>query len=152
MNPLHKSPENGSEVVHTVTDYYDGPRKGIANYQGIPHFYECEFGAANDDYSDRYQLTPIDEQLFQLALEDWGIWKRWEAAYYAGKTGLETHPALPEDRSRHEELAIILDNGLQSSSSAIVRIGKFSPLGDLKLPSGVLRPLQVEWTVPDPPS
>jgi hypothetical protein len=26
------------EEVFTVTDYYDGPRKGIANVRGKPHF------------------------------------------------------------------------------------------------------------------
>ncbi len=28
------------EQVFTVLDYYDGPRSGIANYNGAPHFYE----------------------------------------------------------------------------------------------------------------
>jgi hypothetical protein len=36
----------GYECVFTVTDYYDGPRKGIANYNGRPHFYECVFDGA----------------------------------------------------------------------------------------------------------
>ena len=31
----------GYKEVFTVTDYYDGPRKGIANFKGLPHFYEC---------------------------------------------------------------------------------------------------------------
>jgi hypothetical protein len=152
MDPLHNGPKSVREAVHTVIDYYDGPRKGIANYQGFPHFYECVFDATQDDYSDLYQLTPIDEQVFQLALEDWGIWKRWEAAYHSGQTDLETHPALPKDRSRHEELKSILDIALQSSPKAIIRAGKFSALADSELPPGMLRSLQVEWTIPGAPS
>jgi hypothetical protein len=29
--------------VYTVNDYYDGPRPGIADYQGRPHAYESQF-------------------------------------------------------------------------------------------------------------
>jgi hypothetical protein len=39
MKPEELKP--GYERVFAVTDYHDGPRKGIANYQGEPHFYEC---------------------------------------------------------------------------------------------------------------
>lgn len=30
------------ERVHTMEDYYDGPRRGIANFRGAPHLYESE--------------------------------------------------------------------------------------------------------------
>ena len=33
----------GYEEVFTVMDYYDGPRKGVANFRGQPHFYDCIF-------------------------------------------------------------------------------------------------------------
>jgi len=26
--------------VHTVNDYYDGPRRGIADVDGVPYIYE----------------------------------------------------------------------------------------------------------------
>jgi hypothetical protein len=35
MDALELKP--GYEMVFTVTDYCDGPRKGIANYQDKPH-------------------------------------------------------------------------------------------------------------------
>jgi hypothetical protein len=41
-------PEAGYERVHTMTDYYDGPRKGLANFEGMPHLYEAEW----DDQAD----------------------------------------------------------------------------------------------------
>jgi hypothetical protein len=31
------------ERVHTMTDYYDGPRGGIADFRGTPHLYESEW-------------------------------------------------------------------------------------------------------------
>ena len=92
-----------------MPDWYDGPRGGIANFKGRPHAYASLFDEAQG-YSDTFLLMPIDEELFQLALEDWGIWLRWNEAFHAGKAPIETHPALPKERSRHEELnALIAD-------------------------------------------
>ena len=141
---------SSSETVHTVTDYWDGPRQGIANFQGSPHFYDCIFDSVKDDYSDLYRLTPLDESIFRLAMEAWGIWKRWEFAFHSGKATIETHPALPEDVARHNELEQILAKELQSSPDAIVRHGTFFGLKDTKLPKGVIRPLQVQWSTPNP--
>ena len=47
-------------------DYYDRPRKGIANYRGQPHLYECIFDEEKDDYSELFQLTPLPNDIFRL--------------------------------------------------------------------------------------
>jgi len=44
--------EPGEEIVFTVNDYWDGPLKGIANFQGKPHFYERIVDSPSDDYAD----------------------------------------------------------------------------------------------------
>jgi len=139
----------GYERVFTVTDYYDGPRKGIANFLGKPHLYECIFAEAKDNYSDLFRLTPIDAKTFQLAMEDWGIWQRWEFAFNTGKADLSTHPALPHETKRHAELERILGRNLATDpEKAFTKVGRFEPFGGQKLPTGVLRPLQVKWTEP----
>jgi len=102
----------GYERVYTVTDYYDGPRKGIADYRGKPHLYECVFDESKDNYSESFLLAPLDTEAFRLAIEDWAIWQRWEIAYHAGKTDLNTHPALPHESERHKELEGILETVL----------------------------------------
>jgi hypothetical protein len=61
----------GFEEVFTVTDYYDGPRQGIANFCGQPHFYDCIFSEAKQDFTNLYRLTPVAPDLFRLAMEDW---------------------------------------------------------------------------------
>jgi hypothetical protein len=35
--------ERPFEKVYTMTDYYDGPRRGIADFDGRPHFYDSEW-------------------------------------------------------------------------------------------------------------
>ena len=100
------------EAVHTITDWYDGPRQGVADLHGEPHYYENHWYEGERDWSEIYLLQPLDPETFALAMEDWEIWLRWENAFKEGKTTHETHPALPEDRKRHEELEKLLSERL----------------------------------------
>lgn len=96
------------ESVHTITDWYDGARKGIADLNGKSHYFENHWNDREQYWSDIYLLQPLDDETFALAMEDWEIWLRWEHAFKEGKTTQETHPTLPEDRERHEKLEKIL--------------------------------------------
>ncbi len=114
------------EIVHTVTDYYDGPRGGIANYHGEPHLYSSVWDEGSEDWSEVFLLQPVDEATFRLAMEDWAIWCRWERAFHSGQTTHATHPALPDERMRHDQLSAILTPSLQVDSERAIRVkGKF---------------------------
>ena len=87
--------------VLTVNEYYDGPRLGVAELNGVPYIYEAEFDHSTDEYGDTYFLSPIDPELLALVLEDWAIWCRWDAAHKRGgsnacvaRCGLPLHPQL----------------------------------------------------------
>jgi hypothetical protein len=130
--------EVGYETVYTIDDWYDGARAGIADLEGKPHYYECRWDDAQDDWSEIYLLKPIDDETFRLALEDWQIWKRWEVAFNEGRATLETHPTLPEDRARHDELESILGPKLCIDTEAPIKAkGDFS-YGE---------PTLVKWTI-----
>lgn len=136
----------GYEAVFTVTDYYDGPRRGIANYKGKPHLYASIFDESKDEYTDLFWLTPIDTATFELAMEDWAIWQRWELAYHTGKTSLATHPALPVDAAQNKELKRKLEKALIINPQTAFKVaGKFEVRGKRDLPKGVMRSLQVSW-------
>jgi hypothetical protein len=96
------------ETVYSITEWYDGARGGVADFGGVPHYYENRWNDEQGDWDAIYFLQPLDAETFELAMEDWGIWLRWEQAYKEGRTPHETHPALPEDRDRHNELRRIL--------------------------------------------
>lgn len=94
-----------------MTDFYDGPRRGIADFRGVPHLFESTFaniGNVPGNEQDVFRLSPVASEVFQLAIEDWSIWIRWETALRRGETAPETHPALPIDRARHHELESLL--------------------------------------------
>ena len=105
---------NTSRVL-TVNDYYDGPRLGVAEYLGAPHIYESEFDHSADEYPETYFLSPIEPALLALVLEDWDIWLRWDAAYERGEVDIDSHPSLPDERTRHEELKTAIGSRLRSS-------------------------------------
>ena len=107
------------ETLYTTTDYYDGPRRGVADFNGQPHFYESCW-ADIDGEDDVFLLTPISPDTLALALEAWAIWLRWEAAFRAGLTTRETHPAMPEDRTRHAELESLLKSQLTTNMSLAI--------------------------------
>ncbi len=52
------------ECVYTVSEYYDGPRRGVADFRGRPHVYESQFSDLQDGYTDRFLLTEIDSEFF----------------------------------------------------------------------------------------
>jgi hypothetical protein len=51
------------EEVLEVVEYYDGPRRGIALFEGRPHKFESRFTDAyspSDDVLDVFELVPLD--------------------------------------------------------------------------------------------
>lgn len=127
------------EPVLTMTDYYDGPRGGIAFYNGTPHLYKSRLINLGSDIDDIFFLMPLASKIVELALEDWAIWKRWRTAFDQGKATLETHPALPKDRIRHYEISAILQSELLiNEEKSFCAKAKFKPADNQK---GLL----VEW-------
>jgi len=123
------------ERVHTVTDYWDGPREGVADFRGAPHVYRSVWRHEADDWDDdRYFLSPIASEEAALAFEDWAIWRRF-AEHYRGRVApaaesLGDWGALPEDLSRHRELRHLLTPILSlNRSRCIVARAEFRSVG-----------------------
>ena len=110
----------GWQRVHTIQDFYDCPRFGVADYDGKPHVYDREWEESADDFGPRYRLAEIEPELLVLALEDWELWLRWLTAFQTGMTTLETHPRLPSDRERHEALKSEIGGRLEAKRNGTV--------------------------------
>ena len=140
------------EHVYTVTDYCDGPRGGVADFDGAPHVYRSVYLDTDerDPDEDRFELRPVAPDVLELALEDWAIWRRWEEEYYAGRAELTGHPALPPDRTRHEELAPVIALALDLNPLRCwVAIGEFRTRNGVRGGPGIptsRAELEVRWT------
>jgi hypothetical protein len=85
------------EIVYTLTDWYDGPRRGIADYHGQPHLFESDWKDGENLDADTFLLMPIDKDTFSFALEDWAIWRRMGDSFsFKGKH--LTRPTQPCQR------------------------------------------------------
>jgi hypothetical protein len=62
--------------VYTVSDFYDHPLGGVAEYRSKPHVYERQFSEPDDEWSDLFWLMEIDGPLLALALEQSAIYDR----------------------------------------------------------------------------
>ena len=134
--------------VLAVWDLYDGPRTGIAEYRGNPHYFFCGWDPAADDYSNIFDLSPIDEPTLKLALEQWTIWRSWESDYHAGRVAQDTHPGFGGINLRYDELDLLLKAAVAALPlPSIQAIPQFNPdLDDSDLSAGVMRPLLVVWS------
>lgn len=144
--PLHKL--NPMEKVHSVWDFYDGPRTGIADYNGSPHYFACTWDVVSDDYGESYSLSPIDAETLALALEQQDLWRKWEDAFHAGTVTSETHPGLGGRDARYDELQNLVQSRLNAlPPPRIHACASFQqdPAAE-GLHVGDMRPLLVRWS------
>jgi hypothetical protein len=100
------------EPVHTMDDWYDGPRGGVADYGGLPHYYRSVFLDTprwNPD-EDRFELTPLSSVGVSAALELQAIHERWQKARFANAVpdDPDDERVLPSDRTRRDQLERLL--------------------------------------------
>lgn len=117
-----EAPTAAWETVHTVHDYFDGPRNGIADYCGVPHAYKCEWDNAADDWSDAFVLSPITPEQLAAVQEDWSIWRRYLTRFEKGalEPG-DKEPALAADWPRHTQLQAAVNNALRVNEAGAHR-------------------------------
>lgn len=138
------------EKVHTVWEYYDGPRTGIADYQGKPHYFACTSDdTSHNYYGDSYGLSPIDAETLAFALEQWDLWRKWEHAFYSGKVTEESHPGHGGQDARYDELQGLLQSRLAALPAPCIHaLASFeAEFTSERPPAGVMRPLLVKWSV-----
>ncbi|HEX4381477.1 MAG TPA: hypothetical protein VH083_00950 [Myxococcales bacterium] len=120
-----------SERVYTVTDYYDGPRRGVADVDGQPHTYSRVFDGAADDWTEVFVLRPVDAETLELMLAEWARWLRWRAAFDRGEVGIDTHPVLPAERAEHELRSAEIRRRLETRKGPTMRrCGRFEATQD----------------------
>jgi hypothetical protein len=92
-------------------------------------------------------LTPLTINAFDLVKQRREIFFRWRQAFDQGEVDLSTHPALPQDRERYEELDVAIEAEIKANASRrFKQRGEMKVLGD-PAPSANLSAFQVKWSV-----
>jgi hypothetical protein len=131
-----------------VWDYYDGVRTGIADLDGTPHYFECEFDQGADEYSNNFKLYPVERDFMQRAARSWQIYRAWEHKFHNGEAGVETHPGHGGVDAEYDELQARLDYQVTCLSALPSLYGaEFRAIpGQEGLAPRILRELEVAWS------
>jgi hypothetical protein len=134
------------QTVHTMEDYYDGPRSGVADFDGQPHYYRSIYLDTPEwnPNEDRFELSPVTPEVLATACEAAAIFKRWDIVRQA-RSGFsytdEEFGALPEERARYREL----EQFLESSYARAVRARRVLVHGEFRVCDSSASRFQVRW-------
>jgi hypothetical protein len=106
------------ERVYVENEWYDGPRAGIADINGVPHRFKSMFDEADDDYVGTMQVWPVDAATLALEIEQWRIFVDWNDRYESGKVSVESHPGNVGVNQRWGELEALLERSRSVPSGA----------------------------------
>ncbi|MFJ1868797.1 hypothetical protein ACIOD1_29835 [Streptomyces sp. NPDC088097] len=115
---------DGFEHVHAESEWYDGPRDGLVDVDGVPHYFQChdvDFSVALDEYF----VWPADETLAALEREQWTIFVAWNSAYEAGAAGIERHPGHGGIDPRYDALTALLTPHRQAPVDAELLVAEW---------------------------
>lgn len=100
------------ETVYTLDDWYDGPRRGMADFQGVPHYFVSLFyDLLPHRQLHEFEIAAMPPIALETALELQSIWERFQAMNAANPIPFTTKQewgALPQDRARRAELEAIM--------------------------------------------
>ncbi|MEU4359138.1 hypothetical protein [Streptomyces virginiae] len=94
---------NGFERVYAELERYDGPHAGLADVDGVAHYFQGYDFDRLDDF-DEYSVWPAGEVLVALEREQWAIFARWNRQYEAGMAKPDSHPGHGGIDARYDEL------------------------------------------------
>jgi len=134
------------ERVHTISDFYDCPREGIADYQGRAHRFKCQWDSVADDWTRTFALTPIDETTLRLATEQWELWRAWERSFHAGRVPQSSHPGFGGKDARYDELEQLIAARLRDLEPLdVLLVADFRAVEGQQQHDRVAREFEVEW-------
>ncbi|OON69048.1 hypothetical protein [Hymenobacter sp. CRA2] len=128
-------------------DWYDGIRGGVATYNGQPCYFESQCVDIFTQGVDWFKLSPISNEAFEQEIEQWTLWRKYDAAFRAGLVGAEHHPFLPEDGEKGEELQRRLNHQLViDENNVLIAQAEFFGL-DEQIKQADEAELEVRWTI-----
>jgi hypothetical protein len=67
-----------NEKVYCVNNFWDMTIiEGIALYNNKKYYFKNIFDDESNDWTDTYNLTLLDEDIFKTAIKNWEYWKKW---------------------------------------------------------------------------
>ncbi|MFF8234844.1 hypothetical protein [Streptomyces caelestis] len=110
---------DGFEQAYAVLEWHDGPRKGLAVINGVPHYFEgWDYDPA--DAADEHVVWPASAAAVAMEREQWAIFVRHEVS----EAGREEHPGNGGGDARYDELQLLLAPYRQAPDGARRLVGE----------------------------
>lgn len=87
-----------------AAEWYDGPRAGIADINGMPHRFKSLFDEGEGEYLGTFMVWPVDKRVVDLEIEQWCIFVDSNALYESGHADTDSHPGHGGRNARLEEI------------------------------------------------
>lgn len=101
---------DGFERVHVESEWYDGPRAGVADVGGEPHYFHGT--------DEEFEVWPASPDALAMEREQWAIFVRWNQRYEAGTAATDSHPGHGGIDARYDELEGLLGPHRQAPAGA----------------------------------
>lgn len=110
------------EHVYTIDEWDHGPRSGVANFAGVPHYFRSV-----DESRQRFALTPLPREVFELILEADALFHRWHPGPHTrGDKSFDGVRVLGgAERARYETLQSDIARALEALAPVAVVRGDF---------------------------
>lgn len=114
---------DGFERVYVELEWYDGLREGVADVNGVPHYFQSLHWDQVGD-ADEFSVWPASEDALTLEREQWAIFAKWNQRHEAGAVTLESHPGHGGIDARYDELTALLGPHRQAPDDARRLLGE----------------------------
>ena len=102
------------ERVYVESEWYDGPRAGVADIGGTPHRFKSLFDEQADEYLETFMVWAIDQSELDLEIELWNIFVEWNVLHESGQATTESHPGHGGRHARWDEIEALLKTSRSS--------------------------------------
>jgi len=109
------------ERVYVENEWWDGPRAGVADINGMPHRFNSLFDKAEGEYLGTFIVWPVDKPTLDLEIEQWCIFVEWNTLYESGQANTDSHPGLGGLNARWDEIESLLKQSRSNVPASALR-------------------------------
>lgn len=99
-----QEPAEDFQTVYFITDWWDGPKTGFADFNREIHCFERVFDYEKEDGFNLYVMRPVSAEEYTLQVESYTLFLDW----FNNKDSIRPHPVSDAKHTRYQEIQQLL--------------------------------------------